>query len=126
MHTTFEEILALMKKYLEEQGTQIDKQTGSRSLFFVDFTKNLIYAFVINIPILRQLTTELQTSENCKLLDLKQTLFSTMKDSFTRFPAKFFENLYQHVLQNRKWLRIEAFDEIGIGSIFPTLRSMQW
>jgi len=131
MHTTFEEILAPLKKYLEEQGTQIDKQTGSRSLFFADFTKNLIYAFLMSIPTLRQLITELQTNENCKLLGLQATPFSTMKDGFSRFPAKFFEKLYQHVLQNCKWLRIEAFDEIGIielvdGSIFPTLSSMQW
>ena len=30
MHTTFEEILAPLDKYLEEQDTQIDKQTNIR------------------------------------------------------------------------------------------------
>ncbi len=131
MHTTFEEILAPLNKYFEEQGTQIDKQTGSRKLFFVDFTKNLIYAFVMGIPTLRQLITDLETSDSSGSLGLKQTPFSTMKDGFTRFPSKFFERLYQHVLRSCDWMRIEAFDELGIfqlvdGSIFPTLRSMEW
>ncbi len=131
MNTTFEELLAPLNKYLEEQGTQIDKQTLSRKLFFADFVKKLIYAFVMNVPTLRQLTTELETNENCKILGLEQTPFSTLKDGFTRFPAKFFEKLYQHILKNSEWLRIEAFDELGIfhlvdGSIFPTLRSMDW
>jgi len=131
MHTTFEEVLAPLTQYLEEQGTQIDKQTDSRKLFFADFTKKLIYAFVMGIPTLRQLITELESSDSCEILGLKLTPFSTMKDGFTRFPAKFFERLYQHVLQNCNWLRIESFDELGIiklvdGSIFPTLRSMEW
>ncbi len=131
MHTTFEEILAPLNKYLEEQGTQIDKQTGSRKLFFADFTKKLIYAFVMGIPTLRQLITDLETSDVSESLGLKQTPFSTMKDGFTRFPSKFFEKLYQHVLHSCDWVRIEAFDELGIfqlvdGSIFPTLRSMEW
>ena len=131
MHTTFEEILAPLNKYLEEQGTQIDKQTDSRKLFFADFTKKLIYAFVMGIPTLRQLITDLETSDTCESLGLKQTPFSTMKDGFTRFPSKFFEKLYQHVLRSCHWVRIEAFDELGIfqlvdGSIFPTLRSMEW
>ena len=131
MHTTFEEILAPLNKYLEEQGTQIDKQTGSRKLFFADFTKKLIYAFVMGIPTLRQLITDLQTSDTSESLGLKQTPFSTIKDGFTRFPSKFFEKLYQHVLRSCDWIRIEAFDELGIfqlvdGSIFPTLRSMEW
>ncbi len=131
MHTTFEELLAPLKKYLEEQGTQIDKQTGSRKLFFADFTLKLIYAFVMGIPTLRQLITDLQTSQVSESLGLKHTPFSTMKDGFTRFDSEFFEKLYQHVLRNCDWLRIEAFDELGIfqlvdGSIFPTLRSMDW
>ena len=131
MHTTFEELLAPLEKYLEVQGTQIDKQTDSRKLFFADFTKKLIYAFVMGIPSLRQLITDLETNENCESLKLNLTPFSTMKDGFTRFPSKFFEKLYQQVLKNCHWLRIEAFDELGVfqlvdGSIFPTLRSMDW
>jgi len=131
MHTTFEEVLAPLNKYLEEQGTQIDKQTGSRKLFFADFTKKLIYAFVMGIPTLRQLITDLETSGISESLGLKQTPFSTMKDGFTRFLSKFFEKLYQHVLRSCNWIRIEVFDELGIfqlvdGSIFPTLRSMEW
>lgn len=130
-HTTFEEILAPLKNFLEEQGTQIDKQTASRKLFFADFTKKLIYAFVMGIPTLRQLITELESSEECRALGLKQTPFSTLKDGFTRFPQKFFLRLYQHILQNSHWLRIPAFDELGVlrlvdGSIFPTLSSMDW
>lgn len=131
MHTTFEEILAPLKNILEEQGKQIDKQSDSRKLFFADFTKKLIYAFVMGIPTLRQLVTELDTNKDCQALDLETTPFSTLKDGFTRFPQKFFLRLYQHVLQNSHWIRIPAFDELGIfqlvdGSIFPTLRSMEW
>lgn len=131
MHNTFKELLAPLTIFLEEQGTQIDKQTDSRKLFFADFTKKIIYAFVMGVPTLRQLITELETSETCQSLGLELTPFSTMKDGFTRFPSKFFEKLFQHVLQNCNWIRIDAFDELGIfqlvdGSIFPTLRSMDW
>jgi len=131
MHNTFKELLAPLTNFLEEQGTQIDKQTDSKKLFFADFTKKIIYAYVMGISSLRQLITELETSETCKSLDLELTPFSTMKDGFTRFPNKFFEKLFQHVLRNCNWIRIDAFDELGIfqlidGSIFPTLRSMDW
>lgn len=131
MHTTFEELIAPLKLFLEEQGTEIDKETGSRKLFFAEFCRTLIYAFTMGTASLRQLVTELETNDNCKELGLKAFPFSTLKDGFTRFPSKFFEKLYQQVLRNSEWLQIEAIDELGIfrlvdGSIFPTLRSMDW
>ncbi len=46
MHNTFEELLAPLTKYLEKQGTKIDKQTDSSKLFFADFTKKILYAWI--------------------------------------------------------------------------------
>lgn len=131
MHTTFEELLAPLNSFIEEQGNQIDQNSGSRKLFFADFTAKIIFAFVMKLPSLRQLVTELSTSEVCQKLGLKETPFSTLKDGFTRFSSQDFEKLFHHILKNASWLRIEAFDELGIfrlvdGSVFPTLRSMDW
>ena len=131
MHTTFEELLAPLNSFIEAQGTQIDQDSGSRKLFFADFTNKIIYAFVMKLPSLRQLVTELSSSEVCQKLGLKATPFSTLKDGFTRFSSNEFEKLFHHILKNASWLRIEAFDELGIfrlvdGSVFPTLRSMDW
>lgn len=131
MDTTFEKLIAPLKLFLEQQGTEIDIETGSRKLFFADFSRILIYAFTMGIPSLRQLVTELETNDNCKKLGLNTFAFSTLKDGFTRFPSKFFEKMYQEVIKNSSWLRIDAIDELGIfrlvdGSVFPTLISMDW
>ena len=67
----------------------------------------------MGIPTLRQLITDLETSYLCESLGLKQTPFSTMKDGFTRFPSKFFEKLYQHVLRSCHWVRLPV-DFIGL------------
>jgi len=60
MHNTFEELLAPLNEFMEEQGTKIDEQSDSRELFFRDFTRKLIYHFVMKIPSLQQLVTELR------------------------------------------------------------------
>jgi len=39
MHTTFEELLAPLNSFSQEQITEIDKQSASKELFFFDFTK---------------------------------------------------------------------------------------
>ncbi|MEM0993736.1 MAG: IS4 family transposase [Bacteroidota bacterium] len=131
MHTTFEELLAPLNSFTEEQGNQIDQKSGSRKLFFADFTNKIIFAFVMKVPSLRQLVTELSSSEICQKLGLEQSPFSTLKDGFTRFSSQEFEQLFHHILKNASWLRIKAFDELGIfrlvdGSVFPTLCSMDW
>lgn len=131
MHSTFEELLAPLENFMEEQGNKIDQKSDSRSLFFEDFTRKLIYAFVMKVPSLRQLVTDLKTSETCESLGLTPTPFSTLKDGFSRFSNKFFQQLYSHVVANCDWLRIRALDEIGMfevldGSIFPTISSMDW
>ncbi len=131
MHSTFEELLAPLAEFMEEQGTKIDEQSDSRKLFFKDFTRKLIYHFVMKIPSLQQLVTELKTSETCEVLGLLPTPYSTLREGFTRFSSKFFQQLYLHVVSNCNWLRIRALDEIGMfqvldGSIFPTISSMTW
>lgn len=131
MHTTFEELLAPLNSFSEEQIKEIDEQSDSRELFFLDFTKKMLFALVMNIPSLRQLITDLSTNEACEKLGLRQTPYSTFRDGFSRFSAAHFAKLFQHILQSASWLRIDAMDELGIfrlvdGSVFPTLRSMDW
>lgn len=131
MHTTFQELIAPLNKFFDTQSAHIDAHCGSKKLFFADFSKKLIYAFLMNIPSLRQLTTELQTSSSAAQLGLSPTAFSTLKDGFNRFAMIYFQQLYQSVLQGCTWLRIDALDELGVfraidGSIFPTLSSMDW
>ena len=68
MHTTFEELLAPLNSFSEEQIKEIDEQSDSRELFFLDFTKKMLFALVMNIPSLRQLITDLSTNEACEKL----------------------------------------------------------
>lgn len=131
MHTTFEELLAPLNSLSAEQIKQIDRQCDSKELFFLDFTRKLVFAFVMHVPSLRKLITDLETKTECKALGFSPTPYSTFRDGFTRFSAKYFEQIFRHILQQASWLSTEAFDEIGIfrlvdGSIFPTLRSMDW
>jgi len=91
----------------------------------------MLFALVMNVSSLRQLITDLATSEVCKKLGLTSTPYSTFREGFTRFDAKYFAKLFQHILRQTPWLKIDAFEELGIlrlvdGSIFPTLRSMDW
>lgn len=131
MHTTFEELLSPLNSFSEEQIKEIDEQSDSKELFFFDFTKKMLFAFVMNVSSLRQLITDLKTSEVCKQLGLSPTPYSTFRDGFTRFDAEYFAKLFQHIVRQTPWLKIDSLDELGVfrlvdGSVFPTLRSMDW
>ncbi len=57
--TTFEKLIAPLKTFFDEQGNQIDKESGSKSLFFSDFTLKLVYAIVMKFPSIRMLLLDL-------------------------------------------------------------------
>lgn len=131
MHKIFDILLSPVESYLQQEGTIIDKKCDSEKLFFADFSKKLLFAFLTGIDSLRGLVIELQTSDLCKELGLLGTPFSTLKDGFSRFNSSYFRQLYEHVLSSFDWAKVKGFSELGTlcavdGSLFPTLLQMKW
>lgn len=109
----------------------IDQGAWSQKLFFADFVKKLLFAYLEQVSSLRSLSVELQTNQKCADLGLDYTPFSTLKDGFSRFSSEACRRLFETVLSELKLKRIKGLDEIGLfrvidGSLFPTLRQMSW
>lgn len=109
----------------------IDQAALSQKLFFADFVKKLLFAYLEQVSSLRSLAVELQTNQKCPALGLAYTPFSTLKDGFYRFSSEACRTLFETVLRDLKLKRIKGLDEIGLfrvidGSLFPTLIRMSW
>ena len=109
----------------------IDQEVLSQKLFFADFVRKLLFAYLEQVSSLRSLAVELQTNQKCPALGLAYTPFSTLKDGFSRFSSEACRSLFETVLSEMKLKRIKGLDEIGLfrvidGSLFPTLIQMSW
>jgi hypothetical protein len=109
----------------------IDQAALSQKLFFADFVKKLLFAYLEQVSSLRSLSVELQSNQKCQALGLAYTPFSTLKDGFYRFSSEACRRLFETVLRELKFKRITGLDEIGLfrvidGSLFPTLIQMSW
>jgi Transposase DDE domain len=109
----------------------IDHQACSQKLFFADFVKKLLFAYLEQVSSLRSLSVELQTNQKCQAVGLAYTPFSTLKDGFYRFSSEACRKLFETVLSELKLKRIKGLDEIGLfrvidGSLFPTLIRISW
>lgn len=109
----------------------IDQKALSQKLFFADFVKKLLFAYLEQVSSLRSLSVELQTNQKCQDLGLGYSPFSTLKDGFYRFSSDACQTLFETVLSEIKFKRITGLDEIGLfrvidGSLFPTLIQMSW
>lgn len=109
----------------------IDQEALSQKLFFTDFVKKLLFAYLEQVSSLRSLAVELQTNQKCADLGLDYTAFSTLKDGFYRFSSEACRRLFETVLSELSLKRIKGLDEIGLfrvidGSLFPTLIQMSW
>ena len=128
---TFEQLIAPLKTFLNTKGHSFDEIANSKALFFKDFTLKLIYCVIMQIPSLRMLVSDLQTNIVASELGLSPTPYSTFREGFSRFCCSYFKAMYIEALQNNDWLSVKALDEVGIiklvdGSLFPTLKSMDW
>ncbi len=128
-------IFTLLLKPLEEIfssiSTKIDIESGSKKLFFKDFTQKLLFGIIYQVDSLRNLALELQTNETCTHLGLNFTPFSTLKDGFSRFNRCHFQTLFKEVLTKTNLFKVPNFEELGLfevidGSLFPTLLQMNW
>lgn len=109
----------------------IDEESHSQKLFFADFVKKILFAYLEQVSSLRSLPTELATNPKCRGLGLLTTPFSTLKDGFSRFESKYFKQLFETVLAQAKVKSVKSIDELGLfqvidGSLFPTLLQMGW
>lgn len=128
---TFEQLIAPLKSFLEVKGHVFDKKSNSKTLFFKDFTLKLIYSVVMQVSSLRLLVSDLQTNAAAHQLELFATPYSTLRDGFSRFDSSWFKSAYLEVLQCHSWMSVKGIDEVGLvklvdGSLFPTLKSMDW
>ena len=128
---TFRQLMAPLMSFLDTKGSVFDKISNSKTLFFKDFTQQLIYGVVMQISSLRLLVSDLQTNVVAHELNLPTTPYSTFRDGFSRFESDWFKSAYLSVLQSYEGMSIKGIDEVGMvklvdGSLFPTLRSMDW
>ena len=128
---TFEQLIAPLNSFLQSKGSFFDKKSNSKTLFFKDFTYQLIYGVVLQISSLRLLVSDLQTNIIAQRLNIPATPYSTLRDGFSRFDSDYFKSAYLSVLQSYRWLSVKSIDEIGLvklvdGSLFPTLKSIDW
>lgn len=112
-------------------SAKIDLDSGSKKLFFKDFTKKLLFSFIYQVSSLRNLSTELQTNEVCKDLFLEYTPFSTLKDGFNRFDSIHYKTIFENLVKNLPLFKVSYLEEMGIfkvidGTLLPTLTHMSW
>ena len=109
----------------------IDRKALSQKLFFADFVRKLLFAYLEQVSSLRSSAVELQTNQKCPASGLADTPFSTLKNGFSRFSSETCRSLFETVLSELELKRIKGLDEIGLfrvidGSLFPTLMQMSW
>jgi len=117
--------------FYEKYSAKIDKESDSRKLYFESFSRLLFYAFLHGVDSLRMLELDLKTKSLCKELGLGEVPFSTLKDGFSRFNWRYFEQLYQHILAGFDWAAVKGLKELGTfcavdGSLFPVLIQQKW
>lgn len=129
--TTFEQLITPLHNFLSTQGRKIDEISDSRNFLFKEFVLKMIYSFVMRLPSMRMLLSDLKTNPVAAQLGLSPTAYSTFRDAFSRFDFSYFKKLYLEVLQNNDWASVRELKNLGIfqlvdGSLFPTLKSMEW
>ena len=107
---TFEQLISPLKSFLESKGSVFDKISNSKTLFFKDFTQQLIYGVVMQISSLRLLVSDLQTNVIAQELHLPATPYSTLRDAFSRFESDYFKSAYLEVLQSYRGMSVKGID----------------
>ena len=131
MLTLFAQFLLPLSSYLDEQSAEIDELSGSRSFYYADFIRILIYGMSIKIPSVRKLILDLSSNVDVEKLGLKAVAFSTFKDGFSRFNYLLVNKLYIYLLNSIAFDKIPNLKDLGLvklvdGSLFPTLSSVDW
>jgi hypothetical protein len=129
--TLFSILLQPIEAIIASISPIIDEECHSQKLFFADFVKKLLFAYLEQVSSLRSLPIELETNPKCRGLRLLTTPFSTLKDGFSRFESKYFKELFETVLAQANVKSVKSLDELGLfqvidGSLFPTLLQMGW
>jgi len=127
----FNLLLRPVEAILASMSPIIDQETQSQKLFFTDFVRKLLFAYLDEVSSLRSLVTELETNQKCQDLEFQPTPFSTLKDGFSRFQSKHLKTIFETLLSTIKLKGVKCLDEIGLfqvidGSFFPTLIQMSW
>jgi len=131
IENTFDALISPIYGEAENQAVGLDQRTGSKSLFFAQFVRSLLFAFVYQITSLRKLVTELETNATAHQLGLSPIPYSTLQEAFSRFPASAFRHLFMTLLASTTFMAIPELQALGTlylvdGSLFPTIRSADW
>lgn len=129
--TIFNTLLQPIEAVIASISPIIDQKSLSQKLFFADFVKKLLFAYLEQVGSLRSLPVELATNGKCRQLGFLTTPFSTLKDGFSRFESKYFKQVFETVVGEAHLKRVKSLDEWGLfqvidGSLFPTLLQMRW
>ena len=83
MQITFTLLLSPLSKYLKVQSEEVEKQAGSRHLFYEDFIKVLIYGMSLKIISRRKLVLDLASNASTLKLGLKALPLSPIGLKYT-------------------------------------------
>jgi len=111
METTFDALIAPLRKYLKENSKSIDKACGSRTFLFQHFTFTMIFAYLMQIPSLRKISNKTEYSDTAKKLGISHFPWTTLRDGFTRFHQEFFIKMYRSVLENSNLICNKTIDD---------------
>ena len=75
--TTFEQLITPLHNFLSTQGRKIDEISDSRNFLFKEFVLKMIYSFVMRLPSMRMLLSDLKTNPVAAQLGLSPTAYST-------------------------------------------------
>ena len=112
--TIFNPLLQPLEAVIALISPIIDQESPSQKLFFADFLKKMLFAYLEQVSSLRNLPIELAINAECRGLGLSATPFSTLKDEFSRFESKYFKQVFETVLGQANLKRVKSLDELGL------------
>jgi len=127
----------LFDKLLEpisETLKQLDQHPisqAAKKLMYTAFVRVLLFRVFDQIRSLRDLTLDLKTKSEARLLNLPMVGLSTLHDGFARYPVEWLIGLIQHLTANYSLAEIEelkALGEVWIAdsSYWPVVKQLGW
>jgi hypothetical protein len=117
----FDKILEPIRASLDQLDQHPFSQ-ASKKLFYAAFVRVLLFRVFNQIRSLRDLTLDLKTSQQARLLKLLMLGLSTLHDAFARYPVKWLISLIQHLKANYSLGEVWAADS----SYWPIVNQLGW
>jgi DDE family transposase len=126
----FDKILEPIRASLDQLDQHPFSQ-ASKKLFYAAFVRVLLFRVFNQIRSLRDLTLDLKTSQQARLLKLPMLGLSTLHDAFARYPVKWLISLIQHLKANYSLAEVAELNALGEvwaadSSYWPIVNQLGW